>query len=105
MATAGRRTYHQVINIVGYKHWPRFLDTERRRTNAAWEADKRDLNVLSDGLAALAAKFHKSTDPDDRTVNWRTRLRLSANYAMHGSRAKRQNHPPLVSVTGRCTTR
>ena len=68
LATAGLRAYHQVINVIGYKHWPRFLDTETRRTAAAWDADKRDLNALRDGLAALAAKFHKSSDPDDKTV-------------------------------------
>ena len=68
MTTAGRRAYHQVINIVGYKHWPPFLDAERNRTNAAWEADTPDLNALRDGLAALVAKFNKATDPDDKTV-------------------------------------
>lgn len=31
LATAGLRAYHHVVNVVGYKHWPRYLDTESRR--------------------------------------------------------------------------
>lgn len=55
----GRRAYLEVVNIVLYKHWPRFLDTEHQRPLGAWAADQRDFNELRQGLVALALKFHE----------------------------------------------
>ena len=54
---AGLRVYRQVVNIALYKHWPQFLDTERRRTPAAWRADQRDVDELRAGLDRLMRKF------------------------------------------------
>ncbi len=50
---AGSRAFHLVENIVIHHHWPRFLDTERRRPPEAWTADARDLSAFRAGLEAL----------------------------------------------------
>jgi hypothetical protein len=54
LKAAGTRPWSQVQNIVIYKHWPRFLDTARRRPPAAWKADERDLAALVSGLDIIA---------------------------------------------------
>ncbi len=51
---AGSRAWHQIQNIVIHHHWPRFLDSTRRRPVAAWLADARDLETFRAGLSALA---------------------------------------------------
>ncbi len=54
LKAAGSRAFHITQNIVIHHHWPRLLDTERRRPEAAWTADARDLSSLRAGLEALA---------------------------------------------------
>ena len=51
---AGTRTWSQTHDVVIYHHWPRFLDTQRRRPPAAWQADERDLAALTSGLDIIA---------------------------------------------------
>jgi hypothetical protein len=62
---AGSRAFHLVTNVVIYHHWPRFLDTERRRPPAAWIADARDLAALRAGLNALAGAMHLRGEKGD----------------------------------------
>jgi hypothetical protein len=51
---AGTRTWSQTRDVVIFHHWPRFLDTARRRPPAAWQADRRDLAALVSGLDIIA---------------------------------------------------
>jgi hypothetical protein len=51
---AGTRTWSQTRDVVIYHHWPRFLDTARRRPPAAWQSDERDLGALVNGLDIIA---------------------------------------------------
>jgi hypothetical protein len=60
---AGSRSFRLVINVAVHHHWPRFLDTERRRSSAAWLADARDLAALRKGLEALRRSM--DLDPAD----------------------------------------
>jgi hypothetical protein len=43
LKAAGTRAWGNVQNIVIHHRWPRFLDTERRRPDAAWLSDERDV--------------------------------------------------------------
>lgn len=57
LRAAGSKSYHAVREIVCFEHFPRFLDTVRRRSLDGWEADERDLDALRRGLDALADEF------------------------------------------------
>lgn len=52
-----RRAFSVLENIVIYEHPMRFMDTARRRTPAAWQADARDLAALRAALETLAVEF------------------------------------------------
>ena len=64
---AGSRAWSQIQNIVIYEHWPGFLDTARARPLAAWDADKRDLAALHQGLGAIVAILKLRGDPKDQS--------------------------------------
>jgi hypothetical protein len=51
--TAGSRAFSLLIDVVIHHHWPRLLDSARRRPAAAWVADARDLEALRAALSAL----------------------------------------------------
>jgi hypothetical protein len=63
---AGSRAWSQLQHIVIHHHWPRFLDSARRRPVAAWFADARDLEALRASLSALARvmKLHGEKGDD-----------------------------------------
>lgn len=50
----GSRPWRALQNVVIHQHWPRFLDTERRRSTAAWLADERDLAALRQVMQVIA---------------------------------------------------
>jgi hypothetical protein len=62
---AGSRAWNQLQNIVVHHHWPRFLDSARRRPVAAWTADARDLEAFRVGLIALARVMHLRGEKGD----------------------------------------
>lgn len=64
---AGTRTWSQTRDVVIYHHWPRFLDTARRRPPAAWKADERDLNALINGLDVIARVLDLRAGKTDRS--------------------------------------
>lgn len=57
VSNAGRRGFDVLENIVVYERPMRFMDTAHRRTEAAWEADRRDKAALRGALAALVRLF------------------------------------------------
>jgi hypothetical protein len=63
---SGSRAWSQIQNIVVHHHWPRFLDSAKKRPAAAWLADARDLETFRAGLAALARvmKLHGEKGDD-----------------------------------------
>lgn len=76
----GSKTFRTVREIVCYEHWPRFLDTERRRSLDGWKADERDVAALRLGLQVLSKEFGLS----DRSTGDVAELRDSV--ASHGLR-------------------
>ncbi len=65
LRASGTRAFRIVINLAIHHQWPRFLDTARRRPDAAWTADARDLAALRDGLEALARAMHLHGEKGD----------------------------------------
>jgi hypothetical protein len=62
----GSRAWRQLQNVVIYAHWPRFLDTARKRPPMAWLADEADLAALRSALDALARELairSRQSDP------------------------------------------
>lgn len=49
-----RRPYHVLVNLAVYERPLRFMDTERARSPAAWAADERDREALTEATARLA---------------------------------------------------
>ena len=54
LALGTRRPYHVLTNIAIYEHPMRFMDTARARTPAAWTADQRDIEALTEATGTLA---------------------------------------------------
>jgi DNA-binding XRE family transcriptional regulator len=67
---------------------------------AAWEADKRDLNALRDGLMALAVKFHKSINPDDTTVKLKDSV-AAIGELRNARRVREMAQPPTSAKSWR----
>lgn len=69
LKAVGTEAYRQVVNIVLYEHYPRFLDLKRRRTAEGWKADQRALDHLHAGLDALVREFKFHHGRDDKCAD------------------------------------